>query len=380
MSWLFTETFGLEKSFISYGKIRGSYAKVGSDTSPYALKATYVSSTPFSGLSQNNYQLTIPPENLEPEFSKSFEAGTELKFFLNRMGLDFSYYDTRTDNQILSIDISNSSGFSSKTINAGEIESNGYEVSLTGEILSNPRGLNWTATVNWSTQKSEVKKLYPGVDTYILNEGWPPCTIEARPGEKFGNIYGIGYQRDTNGRILVEDGFPLPTTGNELVYKNLNFNFLVDGRIGGDLFSVTQLFGNYSGITEATVKGGIRENGMVFDGIDVATNQKNEVIIDPQSWYNTYSSNFSEPGIINGSFIKLREVVLGYRMQLKVNFIRNVYFSIVGRNLALLYHDKSNDIRIDPETAYGSGALAYGVEFFQIPPLRSIGFKLKFDF
>ena len=401
MSWLFTQTFGLEKSFISYGKIRGSYAYVGSDTGPYALNATYVGSTSFNGLSQYNYPLTIQPENLKPEFSKSFEAGTELKFFLNRIGLDFSYYDTKTDNQILPIDISTSSGFSSKIINAGEIESSGYEVSLTGEILRNPRGLNWTATVNWSTQKSQVNKLYPGVDTYILNSsmlqiGCPSITIEARPGEKFGNIYGIGYQRDAQGRMLVKDGFPIPTTGNillgnimpdwiasissEFTYKNLSLSFLIDGRKGGDLFSVTKLVANYAGISEETVKGGIRENGMIINGIDVAANKKNGVRIDPEDWFNVFYSNFDEPGVIDGSFIKLREVVLGYRIPLKINFIRNVYFSIIGRNLALIYHDRSNDIRIDPETAYGSGALAYGVEKYQLPPLRSIGFKLKFDF
>ena len=397
MSWLFSETFHLQKSFLSYGKIRGSYAKVGSDTGPYSLNATYVAASPaFSGNSQYSYPTIIPPENLKPEFSKSFEVGTELKFLMNRIGVDFSYYDTKTNNQILSIDVSTSSGFSSKNINAGEIESSGFELSLTGDIIKKPGGFSWTTTINWSTQKSMVNKLYPGVDTYQLNSSWQSLTIEARPGEKFGNIYGIGYQRDAQGRMLLDGGFPIPTTdnillgnimpdwigsiSNEFAYKNFTFSFLIDERKGGDLFSVTKWFGDNSGITETTVKGGIRENGMVLDGIDIATNQKNTITIDPQDWYGSQYWEFVEPGVIDGSFIKLREVVLGYKVPLKTNLIRNVYLSIIGRNLALLHRDKSNDIRIDPETAYGTSATSYGIEQYQIPPTRSIGFKLKFDF
>jgi TonB-linked SusC/RagA family outer membrane protein len=396
LSWLFTETFGMEKTFLSYGKIRGSYAMVGSDPSPYRLMATYGALTPFNGLSQYNYPGTIPPQNLKPEFSKSFEVGTELKFLMNRIGLDFSYYDTKTNNQILSIDISTSSGFGAQTINAGEIESSGFEVSLTGDILKKANGLNWTTTVNWSTQKAMVNRLYPGVDTYQLNSSWQSLTVEARPGEKFGNIYGVGYQRDANGNRKIDGGLPIPTTdnillgnimpdwiasiNNEFSYKNLSFSFLIDGRKGGEMFSVTKWFGEYSGIAESTVKGGIRENGLIMDGIDVNTGLKNAVKIDPQDWYGNDIWQFVEPGVIDGSFVKLREVVFGYRVPLKIKGIRNIYFSLVGRNLALLYRSKSNDIRIDPENAYGSGSLAYGVEQYTIPPSRSMGFKLKFDF
>ncbi len=396
LSWLFTETFGLSNSPLSFGKIRGSWAKVGSDTGPYALQATYGSSTPFNGLSQYDYPGTIPPTGLKPEFSNSLEFGTELKFFMNRIGIDFSYYDTKTNNQIMNVDISTSTGFSSKTINAGEIEAKGLELSLIGEIIRKPDGLSWTATVNWTRSRSTVNVLYPGVPTYQLNSSWQSLTIEGRPGEPFGQLYGIGYKRDAQGRVLLDAGFPIPTDNNillgnsmpdwiasinnEFTYKNINFSFLIDGRKGGDIFSITKWFGDYSGITEATVKGGIRDKGLIMDGIDQATGQKNTVAIDPQDWYGSEIWNFVEPGVIDGSFIKLREVVLGYRVPLKNAAIRNLSISFVGRNLALLYKDKSNDIRIDPETAYGTGALATGLEQYQIPPSRSLGFRLKFDF
>ena len=396
LSWLFTETFGLSKSALSFGKIRGSYAKVGSDTGPYNLQATYSASTPFNGLSQYNYPTTIPPAGLKPEFSNSLEFGTELKFFMNRIGVDFSYYDTKTNNQIMNVDISTSTGFSSKMINAGEIEAKGIELTLTGEILKRPGGLNWSTTINWTRSRSMVNDLYPGVPTYQLNTSWQSLTIEGRPGEPFGQMYGIGYKRDAQGRVLLDAGFPIPTDNNillgnimpdwiasinnEFTYKNFNFSFLIDGRKGGDIFSVTKWFGDNSGITEATVKGGIRDKGLVLDGIDVATGKKNAVVIDPQDWFGSYYWNFVEPGVIDGSFIKFRELIFGYSVPLKSTAIRNLNISFVGRNLALLYRDKSNDIRIDPETAYGTGALATGVEQYQIPPSRSYGFKLKFDF
>jgi TonB-linked SusC/RagA family outer membrane protein len=396
MSWLFTETFGMSKSVLSFGKIRGSWARVGSDTSPYSLQATYVASTPFNGLSQYNYPGTIPPAGLKPEFSNSIEVGTELKFFMNRFGIDFSYYDTKTTNQIMNVDISTSTGFGSKTINAGEIESKGIELTLTGEILKSATGFNWTAILNWTRARSIVNSLYPGVPTYQLNSSWQSLTIEARPGEPFGQLYGVGYKRDTQGRVLLDGGFPIATDhnillgnsmpdwiasiNNEFTYKNFNFSFLVDGRMGGDIFSVTKWFGDYSGITETTVKGGIRDKGLVLDGIDIATNAKNKIAIDPQDWYGSAYWNFVEPGVIDGSFIKLREVVFGYRITLRTAAIRNLNISFVGRNLALLYKDKSNDIRIDPETAYGTGANATGLEQYQIPPSRSMGFKLSFDF
>jgi hypothetical protein len=112
----------------------------------------------------------------------------------------------------------------------------------------------------------------------------------------------------------------------------------------------------------------------------MTTNKPNNIKIDPMLFYNDYCWRLSEPAVIDGSFIKLREVVIGYRIPLKTDIIRNLRCSIIGRNLALLYRSRSNNIRIDPETAYGSGAIAYGIESFQVPPFLSIGFNLRFDF
>lgn len=396
--WIFTETFGLQGSALSFGKIRGSWAKVGSDTGPYRLQATYGSSTPFDGISQYSYPGQIPPAGLQPEFTTSMEFGADLKFFMNRLGLDFTYFNNLTNNQIMSVAISRSSGFSSQLINAGEIETKGFELLLTGGILRNPGGLNWDVTVNWSTAETVVNSLAEGLDKYVLSSTWTPTTLEARVGEPYGQFYGRGYAYNEDGELLVQDsGFPVkepsstPTVqgnitpdwvggiNNSFSYKNFNASFLIDAKWGGDIYSVTKWFGGYSGVSQETVEGGIRENGLVLDGVNENTGQPNTVAISPQAYFGGWWG-MSEPAIFDGTYVKLREIIVGYNVPLNSNLVRNLNISFVARNLAILYTDPSNTIGIDPETGYGTGNTASGFEQYQLPPTQSFGFKLKVDF
>ena len=395
LGWIFTETFGLGGNVLSYGKLRGSYAKVGSDTSPYQVKAVYGSVSPaYNGISMFDYPSRIAPANLLPEETASTEFGLEMKFFNNRLGFDLSYFDMVTTNQIMTVNVSTSSGFATKAINAGEIETSGFELALSGEIVRTTDFM-WSAILNWTKTQTVVNELTEGVTSYVLNSSWSPTTIEARPGEPFGQIYGIAYLRDENGNRLVEDGYYQTTSApvvcgntqadwvgslnNMFKYKNFNANVLVDVKWGGDLYSVTKWFGDYAGITEATVKDNLRETGAIADGIDVATGQKNTVAVDPEYFFGDYWGK-TEPAVIDGTYIKLREVSIGYDIRLKNSFIKMLNIGIYGRNLALLYRDPSNDIRIDPEAAYGTGTAAVGVEQYTLPPVRTTGFKLRVDF
>ncbi|MFO7850913.1 MAG: SusC/RagA family TonB-linked outer membrane protein [Bacteroidota bacterium] len=397
LGWIFTETFGLDQSAFSYGKLRASYAKVGSDTDPYRLAATYDSYTAFSGLTQYSYPGTIPPANLKPEMTTSLEFGGEFKFFMNRLGLDIAYYNTITTNQIMSVEVSRSTGFNSMLINAGEIETNGVEVLLYADILRSPAGLNWTTTINWTKNTTTVNELAEGVESYTLNGSWSPTTIEARPGEPFGQIYGVAYARDDDGNKLTEGGYYLPTSGapvvcgnimpdwlgsirNDFRYKGLNFGFLIDAKWGGDIYSVTKWFGDYSGITQATVEGGIRENGMIVEGIDVESGEPNDIAVAPQNFFGRYWGK-TEPAVIDGSYVKFRELTIGYDIPVhNIGVLRSLNVSFVGRNLGLLYTHPSNDIHIDPETGYGTGTTAVGIEQYQIPSVRSLGFKIRAEF
>ena len=394
LGWIFTETFGLGETFLSYGKLRASYAIVGNDTSPYQLYNTYGAVTPaYSGITMFDYPSRISPSNLMPEKTASLEFGAELKFVQNRLGLDVSYFDMVTTNQIMSVNVSTSSGFTTKAINAGEIETSGVEVALNAEIVRQ-KDFSWTTVINWTKTKTQVNELAEGVTSYVLNSGWSPTTIEARPGEPFGQIYGIAYERDENGNRLVEDGYYVAGTtpvvcgntqpdwigsmNNVFRYKKFSANVLVDVKWGGDLYSVTKWFGDYSGVTEATVKDNLRVTGAIADGIDVATGQKNTVAVEPEYFFGDYWGK-TEPAVIDGSYIKLREISLGYDIRMK-GFIKVLNVGLYGRNLALLYRDKSNDIRIDPEAAYGTGTNAIGVEQYTFPAVRTTGFKLRVDF
>jgi TonB-linked SusC/RagA family outer membrane protein len=394
LGWIFTETFGLGKSFLSYGKVRASYAIVGSDTSPYQLYPTYSAVTPaYNGTTMFDYPSRISPSDLQPEKTASMEFGGELKFFNNRFGIDLSYFDMVTTNQIMSVNVSTSSGFLTKAINAGEIETSGFEVALNAEIVRK-NDFTWNAVVNWTKTKTQVNTLAEGVTSYVLNSGWSPTTIEARPGEPFGQIYGIAYERDEQGNRLVEDGYYIAGTtpvvcgntqpdwigslNNMFRYKKFSANVLIDTKWGGDLYSVTKWFGDYSGVTEATVKNNLRETGAIADGIDVNTEQKNTVAVEPEYYFGDYWGK-TEPAVIDGTYVKLREISIGYDIRLK-GFVKLLNIGLYGRNLAVLYRDPSNDIRIDPEAAYGTGTNAVGVEQYTFPAVRTTGFKLRVDF
>ncbi len=395
LGWIFTETFGLTGSAFSFGKLRASWAKVGSDTSPYRLSAPYTASTPaYDGNTQFAYPNTLPPIGLKPEFTTSMEAGLEVKFFDNRFGLDLAYFNNITNNQIITANISGSSGFTSRVINAGEIQSKGVELQLYADIVRT-KDFGWRTTINWSKQKTMVNELAEGVTSYVLNSSWSPTTIEARPGEAFGQIYGIAYQRDDNGNKLLDGGYEIPTDApvvcgnimpkwlgsinNSFNYKQFTANFQIDAKWGGDIYSVTKWFGDYAGITETTVANGIRENGIIADGIDINTGQKNTIAVDPMEYFDNYWG-YTEPAVIDGSYFKLREINFGYDVRIRNHMISNLNIGLFARNVAVLYLHPSNDIRIDPETGYGTGTDALGIEQYQLPPVRSMGFKLRVDF
>ncbi len=395
LGWIFTETFGLTDTPFSFGKLRASWAKVGSDTDPYSLTAAYSAVTPsYDGNTQFAYPNQLPPIGLKPEFTTSLEFGLEAKFLDNRIGFDVAYFNNLTNNQIITADISGSSGFTTMKINAGEIESNGVEVQAYGEIIRT-KDFSWIATVNWSKQKTVVNSLAEGVTSLVLNSSWSPTTIEARPGEPFGQIYGIAYQRDEDGNKLLDGGYEIPTDApvvcgntlpdwlgsinNSFRYKQFTGNVLIDAKWGGDIYSVTKWFGDYAGVTQTSVEGGIRENGMIVEGIDINTNQPNTVRVSAQSYFSNYWG-YTEPGVIDGSYIKLREINLGYDLRFKNMMVSNLNIGLYARNVAVLYLHSSNDIRIDPETGYGTGTTALGIEQYQLPPVRSMGFKLRVDF
>lgn len=423
---IFTDAFGIESNVLSYGKIRGSWSQIGKATDPYNTRGVYQSQTStFRGVTQFYIDRQLPPVGLKNETTTSYEFGLEMAFLMNRVNFDFTYFDNLSRDQILGVDISPASGYSSMLINAGEIENKGVELLLNAGIIRNQSGFNWDVTLNWSYIDNMVNELYGDLEAYQISSSWSSLTIEARPGKPYGTIMGRGYARDEQGRVIINpsSGMPMLTPvpielgnimpdwlggfRNTFSYKNLSLSMLIDARMGGDLFSITDWFGAYAGVAQYTVEDNVRETGIVIgtnrlqewgavlaateggsivydeDGFPVGSGVANNLTVSAQDFYEGTYGNMEE-SILDGSFIKLREIAFAYTIPRdivnRIGFLRSAQISIIGRNLALLYTHESNAIHIDPETGFGVSNSGVGLEQYQLPSSRSIGFKINLGF
>ena len=302
-------------------------------------------------------------------------------------------------------------GSSTLLINAGEIQNKGIEIQLGGTIIEQEDGFQWDIDVNWAKNKNKVNKLYTDPNTgqeltnYPITSAWG-MNISAIPGEEVGVIKGAAYHRNEKGEIVVNSlglltfdaqkplGNITPDwvggITNTFKYQNLSLSFLVDFRKGGDFFSTTTMFGATTGVLDYTAEGDFRENGVVI-GRDVlkgytvvkADGTPNDKVISAQKFFNnaSYSGGGTEYDIIDGSYIKLRNINLSYSLPKtftnRIGWLKGASLGLFANNVALLHTDKSNVSRIDPETGLGVGNDGLGIEQYQIPSSRSIGLKLN---
>lgn len=399
-AFVFSDAFGMESDFFSSGKIRGSWTRVGNDTNPYQLASTYNSSQAFGGVPMFSLPNGLPNTTLKPEETTAYEFGTDLGFLNERMGFVATYYNSVTRNQILGVQISSTSGYTSQILNAGEVKNWGYELLVRATpILGDD--FQWDVMVNWSKNNSEVMDLYGDLETLVLGSYWS-MNIEARKGEPYGLFFGDGYltengdgtgawlldsrgrpQRDPVRRIL--GNYNPDWNGgisNRFSYGPVELSVLVDGQRGGDVFSVTNWFGEYAGVLESSLLGreedfctpGVTVPGILPDG-SVNGDGVNDVTVCPESYFGRNYGN-QESGIDDATYLKLREVRLGY--ELPGSFMEKFGFSggdlaLIGRNLFLWAPNIDN---IDPETAFSAGNVQ-GIEFGQFPTARSLGFSLS---
>lgn len=392
--------------WLSYFKIRGNIAKLGNATSAYQTDPYYyASASTIFGVTQYSATTQYPPLNLKPEMVKTKEVGVEARFLNNRIGFDVAYYSKNTSDQILAVTLSKATGYNSMLINAGLIQNRGWEVQLTGVPVDQKDGLKWDVSINWSRDRSKVKELYPGLTTYTLGSQWSTY-VQAIVGQPWGEIIGTGMKRDANGNIIVKsNGLPstvasqvlgnvnpdwLASISNEFSYKGISLGFLLDYRKGGDVFSVSQMFGTYSGLLKYTAQDDFRENGLVL-GKDFLTNyhfvkadgSTNDIRVGAQDFFESYYSN-RELSVFDGSFLKLREVHVSYdipkRFLNKIGLINRATVSFVGTNVALLWLSSDNLAKIDPESTVSAGNNGVGLETTSAPQTRSLGFKLSLGF
>lgn len=407
VSWIPTETFkSLQSDVMNYLKLRGSWAKVGNATTAYMIGKYYSADDyTINGNSQFYKPTTAPFEGLKPEKILTYEFGVEAAFLKNRLRVDVTYYNKETSDQIMTIEVPRSTGYSKSLINAGKVQNKGVELQITADIIKNLNGFSWTASLNWAKDKSKIKELAEGLDTYTLNSNWAVYNY-AKVGESWGTLYGAGFTYDDNGNILVgANGLPKLKANqkigdvtpdwiggfrNEFTYKNWSLGVLLDFRKGGDFFSVTQMFGAQTGILDYTATGTIRETGVIV-GKDVLKDKKfvlqdgseNNIRVSAQNFYQSYYSN-KELDIADGSFLKLREIHLTYTFPKalleKTKFIQAANVSFIANNLAILKLSKNNQAKIDPESSISSNNEGVGFESNSVPPTRSFGVKLGVTF
>lgn len=424
-SELLKEGFLSEEVF-SFGKLRLSYAGVGNDAEPYQLETTYelVDNEGYGEMAFIDQ--TVSNLGLRPELVNSFEVGSDMKFFMNRLGLDITYYNTRSHNQITHMPVSSTSGYGTAIINSGIIENKGWEIQLNATPVKR-EAFQWDIILAYSRNKSAVIELAPNVESAILYDHWR-LSIEARPGNPYGDIVGYGFLRDDAGTIMVDKSgmilrdetpkvlgnftpdFNL-SLSNSFRYKNLSLTTLIQGRFGGDLFSGTNMYGDgYAGNFEETLEGregwyqseaereaagaspqewtptggllleGVYQQGTTINGADVS-GQPNQTYVDPYVYYqkvSTWQEEIHEPFIYDASFIKLREISLSYQLPKSIvqKFrINKASVGVYATNIWLMY---SNVPNVDPETMLTNGN-GQGYELYSYPNRRSVGFTISLN-
>jgi TonB-linked SusC/RagA family outer membrane protein len=417
-SFVFTDAFkAIPSNILSFGKLRASWAQVGNDSDPYLTKNGYASiTTKYAGQGLSYMNSTIPAFNLKNELTESWEIGTDLRFLNNRIGVDLTYYNGKTTNQILPINVSNASGYTTVVINAGEVQNKGLELDLNLTPIRTASGFSWDINFNYARNHSEVVELAPGIESLVLNET-VAGTVEARPGSPYGNIVGFAYQRAPDGQKIVSDGYYIPTASQQVLgnitpdwigglnntfsFKGLSLNVLLDFVQGNEITSETKYRCEASGNGKWTTEGrrlhdinpetgeqyplvGILDGVVaVDDGAGNITYEKNTKAVDGQTyWAQRAWGDISEEFVMDGSYISLREVMLSYNFSPKLlskTPFAGIALSAVGRNLAYL-EEHMQDMGVSPESAPNTSAGSAGMEVFSIPTTRTWGFNLKLTF
>lgn len=406
LSWVFSESFKMPEWF-TFGKVRASYASASNGTSPYQNYLTYrLEGYSLNGLSVgtvNNDQ--VPNTLLKPVRISEWEVGVNLAFFNNRLSLDAAYYTKNTKDDIAMVTTSNASGFSAAIQNVGEIQNNGIETMI-NMVPVHTRKFQWNSIFNIAYNNSEVKYLGEGVDNLSIKDAESRngnVIVKNIVGKPYGELTGFKYQRDDQGNVIYKDGIPQRTedaeslgngvykiTGgwrNEFTYKDWTLSFLLDFKCGAKLFSGTNYHLYHSGLHNNTLQGRGSDGKGTIIGEGVMWSEKsqsyvpNNVEVSAQTyWQGIVKNNISEEFIYNASFIKLRELSLGYTFPKSLlrgqNVIKNATISLVGRNLWTLLKHTDN---IDPESAYNNSN-GQGLELNGYPTTRSIGFNVNVKF
>jgi TonB-linked SusC/RagA family outer membrane protein len=430
-SFIFTDALKLDSKVLTSGKIRAALSKVGNDAPVYSLRPTYSlnlgnssglvgsapgNDLPFKGQPGATTGTTVYDPNLTPEFTKEIEFGTDLQFFNDRIGLQVTYYDRRTTNQIAPIALSDETGFNQLITNFGEVSNKGLEIGLNATPIKTSSGFSWNIFATYTRNRNIVEKLLPGTEQIVLrNLFGGSVTPTLIVGQPYGALKGTYDLRDDEGNRLIDPatglliqstalkviGNPNPkflaSLGNTFKFKGISLSFLANLRYGGDLFSATNQFYLGRGVTRDTEN---REGTFIVPGVWGDTNTGLPILVDGHKvpnttqvimndvYFQTSGGSFGinssdERSIFDATVLRLSEVALGYELPkalLSKSPFGTVSLTFTGRNLwykAPYFPKHSN---YDPETN-SFGAQNYtGIEYNTAPSVKRYGVNLRVTF
>jgi len=425
-SFVFTEAFKMSSPLFSYGKMRFAYGKSANAARPYELDFQYTVGT-FGGQTTTSLPTTVPPYELKFQTSRSYEIGTNLGFFNNRLNIDFTYYDISSTDQILTAALPVSSGASYVTFNTGELSNKGIEFIINANVIKE-RNFSWNVSLNGASNRNKVISLAEGVQELRIADvfGNLGVFMKVSPGDQYGTLYGTDFARDKSGSKIVRnvtDGSgnvvgtlyevttdPVPIgnatpkltggIGNTFRYKDFSFYAMVDFKAGGDIYSFDHATAMGGGLSPATLvernggglpytfpDGTTANVGVIMDGYNADDGKTNDRVVNFMYKYaGSYTgwTHLNRPrslSVFENSWVKFREFAITYHFPKKFleksKVFQNLSLSVTGRNLFYIYSSLPD--KLNPEGINGVGN-GQGLQWSAFPSMRTFGVSIKTQF
>ncbi len=401
LAWIITDMLDNKPSWLSFAKLRTSYAVVGSPAGWAQLDLTYS----LGSGGQTGYawkSSTLPALDLKPEQTHSQEYGADIRLFNNRLGLDLTVYKTNTFNQLLRIPVPVASGYRNRYINAGNIQNKGFEFTVNMGVVE-AKDFSWDIAFNYARNENKAIELTDELDEYTIRGRAWMTTVKVVVGEPMGEIYTKGFLRSDKGEILInENGLPMVSDGqtirmgnknpdwmggltNTLKFKDITLSAVIDMRMGGTIFSFTEANLASDGFSDYTLEG---REGMVVEGViptyddngNITSTRTNDIQTTAEAYWQSLGGRNTptgEPFAYDASYIRLREIVVSYPIKFGAGSpVKDIQLSLYGRNLGFLYNAAKI---IDPGMNVGTGNIQ-GMEGFGLPTTKQYGFSMKLRF
>ncbi|HEK22346.1 SusC/RagA family TonB-linked outer membrane protein [Mucilaginibacter sp.] len=391
-SFIFSELHKMDG--VDLGKVRLSFAQTSNDAAAFANTVYYNLNNSVNGVPTAGFSSQLPNLFLAPFRLKELEAGLEMKFWGDRLGFDLAFFSRRTKNEIINANIDWSTGYTNRYIGTGSTQNRGIEVEIHGTPVRNS-SFSWTPSLNFTYVKNKIIQTDGITNDNVSLGTYRPLNanlalVAGLPGPQ---ILAYDYQRDAKGNIIIGDnGIPVQGAlkpmgstipkmygglNNSFNYKQFNLGFLIDYRFGAKVLSATEYYSIFRGLNKSTLPG--RETGVVAQGV-LANGQPNTLNVPAQTYYQGLARNISASNVLNGDFIKLRQVTLGYTFNaaaLRGTPFSSIGVSAVARNLwTIMKHTKN----IDPESGFSNDVRYTGIEGTSLPFTRTYGLNLNFKF